>query len=97
LQKSKNDGEGKLGIAIASRGLLHHYKPIWKPKKRIRQGSRTLEEEVKQVWKPTQVQFRTDLRNSSRDFALVGIPFSGQARKWNCVTVRVSPVFKFFK
>lgn len=37
------------------------------------------------------------LRNSRRALVLCGIPVSGQAKKWNWVTVRVSPVFKFFR
>lgn len=37
------------------------------------------------------------LLNSSRALVDDGTPFSGQERKWNCVTVRVSPVRWFFR
>jgi hypothetical protein len=37
------------------------------------------------------------LLNSSRALVELGTPSTGQDRKWNCVTVLVSPVFKFFK
>ena len=37
------------------------------------------------------------LLNSRRAFVEEGTDCAGQERKWNCVTVRVSPVRVFFR